>query len=94
MASKAELEQRIISLEQRVRTLESRDEMFWRVYNDLKENIDTRIEKYVQEHIWYTNCENLQAYEKGKKLRVLLKQVEDVMDPTPEKGRKKQKKEN
>lgn len=94
MASKAELELRIESLEKRLLTLESRDKIFWDSFNYLKDNFEERIEKYVQEHIWYTNIENLQAYEKGKKLRVLLKQVEDVLGSAPEEGRKKSKKES
>ena len=79
MFGNKELLARIEELEKRVKSLEGERELVWECVNAKYKNAEQILEKYVQKHIWYTNVENLEAYEKGRKIRVVLGEVDRIM---------------
>ena len=73
------LEARVDELEHQVNSLKQEREMIWDVVNAKYKNVEAIIDRYVRQHIWFETQENLQAFEKGQKLRVVLKDFFEVM---------------
>lgn len=79
MSRVKELEERVQWLEKQVYELKKAriDDHKW--FEERYHNINELIEKYVEQHIWYTTNKNMKAFKQGERVRVVLEDLKDIL---------------
>lgn len=79
MSRVKELEERVQWLEEQVYELKKArvDDHKW--FEERYHNINELIEKYVEQHIWYTTNRNMKAFKQGERVRVVLEDLKDIL---------------
>lgn len=79
MSRVKELEERVQWLEEQVYELKKArvDDHKW--FEERYHNINELIEKYVEQHIWYTTNKNMKAFKQGERVRVVLEDLKDIL---------------
>lgn len=75
----ARLEQRVSELEQQLREQAKLQQVQWEALAGFKDGIDDRIKHFVAENIYITTLDNREAFEKGEKIKVILRDVKEVL---------------
>ena len=79
MSRVKELEERVQWLERQVYELKKAraDDHKW--FEERYHNVNELIEKYVEQHIWYTTNRNMKAFKQGERVRVVLEDLKDIL---------------
>lgn len=79
MSRVKELEEKVQWLEKQVYELKKArmDDHKW--FEERYHNVNELIEKYVEQHIWYTTNRNMKAFKQGEQVRVVLEDLKDIL---------------
>lgn len=79
MSRVKELEERVQWLEEQVYELKKARINDQKWFEERYHNINELIEKYVEQHIWYTTNRNMKAFKQGERVRVVLEDLKDIL---------------
>lgn len=79
MSRVKDLQERVARLEERVHDLEQSQRWGADWFEERYKDVQDLVEQYIEKHIYYTAVDNFDAYQKGRRLKVVVNDLQEIL---------------